>query len=385
MLNSHNLARSLKKIVVSERLAKISLLPEDPQPRARASGGVSMILTEEYGVRVPIPMGFSRGRPTRRPGFGSWGPDPRGNEGDCRICDLCVRIAGGGGGGGGEGKYSSESEHDLGVMVSDFLENGSGGGESKYSSDSDSGCADLSHLAERILFHKRTVDQYESDLSSAVRSILLSITETDLQYVKGDNQCNASCIRQSLVKRLRLSGYDAAVCSSRWQGFDKVPGGDHEYVDVVVYGNVGGSDRFIIDIDFRSHFEIARAVESYDAILTLLPVVYVGPLSRLEQFLRVMVDAAKYSLKQNSMPLPPWRSLSYLHAKWHSKFERRLDPGSKCTDSSDHDHGQCAGHFRRLKASLQSEIETERFLKPITNDKKRVGKLERRRFSLLSS
>ncbi|KAJ6820149.1 uncharacterized protein M6B38_399580 [Iris pallida] len=379
MLNSHNLARSLKKIVVSERFAKISLLPEDPPPRARVSGGVSMILAEEYGVRVPDPMGFSR-----MSGFGSRGPDPRGSEGDCRICDLWVRVAGGGGGGGGgEGKCSSESEHDLAVMVSDFLENGSGGGEGKYSSDSDSGCADLSHLAERILFHKRTVDQYESDLSSAVRSILLSINETDLHYVKGENQCSASCIRQSLVKLLRFSGYDAAVCSSRWQGFDKVPGGDHEYIDVVVNGNVGGCDRFIIDIDFRSHFEIARAVESYDAILTSLPVVYVGPLSRLEQFLRVMVDAAKYSLKQNSMPLPPWRSLSYLQAKWHSKFERKLDSGSKCTDPSD--HGQCIGHFRRLKASLQSEIETERLLKPITNNKKRMGRLERRRFSLLSS
>jgi len=69
------------------------------------------------------------------------------------------------------------------------------------------------------------VDQYESDLLSAVLSLQLSVSENDLHTVKGDGQCNGSCIRQFLVKHLRISGYDAAVCSSKWQSFDKVPGG----------------------------------------------------------------------------------------------------------------------------------------------------------------
>ncbi|KAL6980531.1 hypothetical protein U1Q18_022170 [Sarracenia purpurea var. burkii] len=50
-----------------------------------------------------------------------------------------------------------------------------------------------------------------------------SINETDLHLIKS-GPCNASCIRFSLVKLLRLSGYDAAVCASRWQGSGKVPG-----------------------------------------------------------------------------------------------------------------------------------------------------------------
>lgn len=233
-------------------------------------------------------------------------------------------------------------------------------------------------------FHKRDVDQCGSDLLSAVRSILLSMNENDLHVVKADGQCSASCIRQLLVKYLRIAGYDAAVCSSKWQGFDKVPGGDHEYIDVVVNGNVGASERMIIDIDFRSHFEIARAVQSYDVILSSLPVVYVGSEARLKQFLQIMVDAAKYSLRQNSMPLPPWRSLAYLQAKWQSKHERKLSlekHDSKCSYSSD--HNQCIGHLRTLKLSLQSEIDSERLLKPITNDKKRMAKSDRRRSSLL--
>lgn len=43
--------------------------------------------------------------------------------------------------------------------------------------------------------------------------------------------------------------------------------GDHEYTDVVIhckFCNTGVSERSIIDIDFRNHFEIAPAVKFYD-------------------------------------------------------------------------------------------------------------------------
>lgn len=149
-------------------------------------------------------------------------------------------------------------------------------------------------------------------------------------------------------------------------------------------GDTEDSERLIIDIDFHSHFEIARAVASYDALLKSLPVVYVGSLPRLKLFLQVMVDAAKFSLEQNAMPLPPWRSLTYLQAKWYSKYERipNLNIRSQFTSSSD--HRQCIGHLQRLKDSIKLEIESERFLKPITNDKKRMVKPERPRLPLLS-
>ncbi|XP_015581896.2 uncharacterized protein LOC8267779 isoform X1 [Ricinus communis] len=285
------------------------------------------------------------------------------------------------------GGYSHESEHDLALMVSDFLENGgSSGPDSWCSSDSDSGFSDLHFLADKISFYRHSVTQYESDLLSLVQSLLVSIKEADLHLVKSGS-CNASCIRFSLVKLLRLAGYDAAVCVSRWQGGSKVPGaGDHEYVDVV-NGNInigGSSERLIIDIDFRSHFEIARAVDSYDRILKSLPVVYVGSLNRLKQYLQVMVEAAKSSLKQNSMPLPPWRSLAYLQAKWHSPYQRHLSPDEQDFSSiNSSDHKQCCEHLKRLQSSLQSEMEEERLLKPINTDNNWRMKRERRRHSLL--
>lgn len=71
---------------------------------------------------------------------------------ECRVvaaANLWVSVGGGGVGQIGGG-FSHESEHDLALMVSDFLENGSSGAESWCSSDSDSGLSDFAHLAEKI-------------------------------------------------------------------------------------------------------------------------------------------------------------------------------------------------------------------------------------------
>ncbi|KAL1542204.1 hypothetical protein AAHA92_26331 [Salvia divinorum] len=288
--------------------------------------------------------------------------------------ELWTRRASGGGGG-----VSHESEHDLAMMVNDFLENGNScGADSRYSSDSDSSLSDLLQLADKISY--MVMDQYENDLLSMVNSLALSINERDLLAANA-GPCKASCIRACLVKLLRLSGYDAGLCTSRWQGSDKVPGGDHEYIDVIRYNDTGATEHVIIDISFRSQFEIARAVDSYDRILNSLPVIYVGSFAKLKQFLQVMVEAARSSLKQNSMPLPPWRSLAYLQAKWQSPHQRRSGSAELDTSTCDHvDRKKCAGHLMRLHSSLLSEVEVERTLKAYSNRDRRA-KTERRRYA----
>ncbi|KAH6787145.1 cruciferin [Perilla frutescens var. hirtella] len=235
------------------------------------------------------------------------------------------------------------------------------------------------HFWLAFVYYKLVMDQYENDLLSVANSLALSINEKDL-HAANSGLCKASCIRFALVKLLRMSGYDAGLCTSKWQGSDKVPGGDHEYIDVVPYNDTGGTERVIIDIDFRSHFEIARAVDSYDRILNSLPVIYVGSFAKLKQYLQVMVEAARSSLKQNSMPLPPWRSLAYLQAKWQSPYQRKIDSAEQnCNTTAPADHKKCAGHLKRLHSLLLSEIEVERALKPYNRDNRRV-KTERRMY-----
>lgn len=155
--------------------------------------------------------------------------------------------------------------------------------------------------------------------------------------------------------------------------------GDHEYIDIINYNGIESSDRLIIDIDFRSHFEIARAVPSYNRILKSLPVVYVGSFAKLKQFLQVMVEAAKSSLKQNSMPLPPWRSLAYLQSKWHSPYQRLIHPELETAVSVPFvsEHKLCIGHLNRLKSLIQFEMETDR-----NHLKKTVGRVKVDRWRL---
>ncbi|XP_004492986.1 uncharacterized protein [Cicer arietinum] len=291
-------------------------------------------------------------------------------------------------GSAGDGKiikgFSLESEHDLGNMVSDFLENGSCGAESWCSSDSESGLSDFAHLAEKIQICKLSVTPHEIDLLSVVHSHIRSMKENKLETMNS-GPCYASCIRFYLAKLMRLSGYDAGVCTSKWQPIGKVPGGEYEYIDVQVDTNSGVSERLIIDIDFRSHFEIARAVDSYDRILKSLPVVYVGSLTRLKQLLGIMEEATRSSLQQNSMPFPPWRSLTYLHAKWLSPFERitHSDGNISTENGDDFDHKQCRGHLKKLQTCLQSAMEVERMLKARNIESNRRMKSDRWRHSLL--
>lgn len=338
-----------------------------------------MLVAKEFGVSPR-----RRAPPARV--AAPWGVVSVGGGGGSPVGELWLRTRGGGAPaepGLGSHGGSHESDMDLALLVTDFLEGGSG--DSRGSSDSESGISDLAHLADNISMYKQAGDEKENELLSVVHSLLFSIHESELQpFIRG--QCTGSCIRHLLVKLLRYAGYDAAVCISKWQGFDKIPGGDHEYIDVITNSHMTGPERLIIDIDFRSHFEIARAVDSYGALLDSLPVVYVGTLPRLKQFLNVMVDAAKWSLKQNSMPLPPWRSLAYLQAKWQSKYERIDLQSEQEFQGTASDHALCVGHLKRIKSSLQSELDSGRLLMmPIQTDMKRRAKFDRRlRRSLLS-
>lgn len=93
--------------------------------------------------------------------------------------------------------------------------------------------------------------------------------------------------------------------------------GEYEYIDVIVEG-----ERLLIDIDFRSEFEIARSTGTYKAILQSLPYIFVGKTDRLGQIVSIVSEAAKQSLKKKGMHFPPWRKADYMRAKWLSPYAR---------------------------------------------------------------
>ncbi|KAK9058988.1 hypothetical protein SSX86_021606 [Deinandra increscens subsp. villosa] len=143
---------------------------------------------------------------------------------------------------------------------------------------------------------------------------------------------NKTCKRKDELSKivaggLQLIGYDASICKSIWEKSSSCPAGfyflltgEYEYLDVIFEGG----ERVIIDIDFRSEFEIARPTGNYKAILQSLPYIFVGEADRLQQILSIVTEAAKLSLKKKGMHVPPWRKFEYTRSKWLSAHIRTL-------------------------------------------------------------
>ncbi|KAJ0982437.1 hypothetical protein J5N97_010692 [Dioscorea zingiberensis] len=123
--------------------------------------------------------------------------------------------------------------------------------------------------------------------------------------------------RRILTDRLRALGYDASICKSSWEKSASIPAGEYEYVDVIVKG-----ERLLVDVDFRSEFEIARSTKRYRAVLQSLPSIFVGTADRLHQIVAVVSDAARLSLKKKGLHFPPWRKPEYMAAKWLAPHQR---------------------------------------------------------------
>ncbi|XP_076958706.1 uncharacterized protein LOC143634549 [Bidens hawaiensis] len=148
---------------------------------------------------------------------------------------------------------------------------------------------------------------------------------------------NKTCKKKDEVSRkmvadsLLAAGYTVSICKSRWDKTSAYPAGEYEYIDAITEG-----ERVIIDIDFRSEFEIARSTKGYRAVLQMLPHIFVGRPDRLQNIINIVSDAVKQSLKKKGMPLPPWRRADYVKAKWLSPYNQTVNESNKPDAVSDH-------------------------------------------------
>ncbi|KZV17044.1 hypothetical protein F511_34294 [Dorcoceras hygrometricum] len=133
--------------------------------------------------------------------------------------------------------------------------------------------------------------------------------------------------RKILTDGLAALGYNASICNSKWGKTASFPAGEYEYVDVVIE-----SERFLIDIDFRAEFEIARSTKAYKLVLQALPNIFVGKVDRLEKIIEIVSESARQSLNKKGMPFPPWRKADYVKSKWlspHTRHSMKNDAGKK--------------------------------------------------------
>ncbi|GAU33230.1 hypothetical protein TSUD_333530 [Trifolium subterraneum] len=154
---------------------------------------------------------------------------------------------------------------------------------------------------------------YERNLLADTTKI---IEKNKTMCKRKDDNC-----RKIVTNELLTLGYDASICKSRWEKSTFSIAGEYEYIDVMV-----GKERVIIDIDFRSEFEVARSTKTYKAILQTLPYVFVGKSDRLQSIVAIASEAAKHSLKKKGLHVPPWRKLEYVRSKWFSSYTRITPP-----------------------------------------------------------
>jgi uncharacterized protein (TIGR01615 family) len=64
--------------------------------------------------------------------------------------------------------------------------------------------------------------------------------------------------------------------------------GEYEYIDVMM-----GKERVIIDIDFRSEFEVVRSTKTYKVILQTLPYVFVWKSDRLQSIVAIACEIVR--------------------------------------------------------------------------------------------
>ncbi|KAF5736788.1 hypothetical protein HS088_TW14G00942 [Tripterygium wilfordii] len=143
------------------------------------------------------------------------------------------------------------------------------------------------------------------------------LADTAMIVEKNKNQKRKDDLRKIVVDDLFSLGYDSSICKSKWDKSPSFPAGEYEYIDVIVEG-----ERLLVDIDFRSEFEIARSTGSYDGTLQSVPYIFVGKADRLGQIVSIVSEAAKQSLKKKGMHFPPWRKAEYIRAKWLSPYTR---------------------------------------------------------------
>ncbi|KAI9377534.1 hypothetical protein POPTR_019G074400v4 [Populus trichocarpa] len=183
-----------------------------------------------------------------------------------------------------------------------------------------------------------------SKLRQEVSRVVGVAKESDFcNCMKPTDGCT-SCLRQRVVNLLTQKGFEASLCTSKWKNTRKHPGGKHEYIEIIA-ATMGRKKPipYLIELEFRDQFEIAKASDEYRNLVARLPEYYVGKADYLNAIVGILCDAAKRSMKEKKIHMGPWRKRSFMQMKWSNCSERRSvdKSSSKSFPSSRQAHESC--------------------------------------------
>nr|DAD46045.1 TPA_asm: hypothetical protein HUJ06_004275 [Nelumbo nucifera] len=206
----------------------------------------------------------------------------------------------------------------------------------------------------------------EFDVSNVFVESSLSCTEFGplCEFLEKNKSCKRKddC-RKVVADGLVALGYDASICKSCWEKSPILSGRyiyNMVFLQEILYGYIVAivdGERLLIDIDFRSEFEIACSIGTHKAVLQVIPIIFVGKADH----------KARQSLKKKGMHFPPWRKVEYMKAKW-------LSPCTKATSTN------TSSLVKTAESGTQSQSVMESAKKPssgnITNDSNSSGEFE---------
>ncbi|KAK4760983.1 hypothetical protein SAY87_005876 [Trapa incisa] len=241
-----------------------------------------------------------------------------------------------------------EDDERLVQMVQDFIESDS----SSLAIPTPYAAASDQH-SYRYLALREILEEEETGAVEVLETVMKHMRRRRRTMMKEKGSGSGSCcrdhhngsstgLRNWLVHGLQMEGYPASLCNTSWVTSSCCPGGDYEYFDVLIRDDSsdmqrGRYHRLIVDIDFKSQFEVARPTRMYKDLTDILPMVFVGSEWKLNRVISILCSAAKQSLRESGLHIPPWRTAAYMQSKWLS---RRITSSPEMNLQGSVDHGR---------------------------------------------
>ncbi|MED6196457.1 hypothetical protein PIB30_047673 [Stylosanthes scabra] len=207
---------------------------------------------------------------------------------------------------------ASLGEEELVRMVQDFI-------ESESTPPTINSNSSKNHQTQYFILQ----DILTSSETAAESKILNCVTKhMRSRQVGATSEKTTSNLKRWLLKRLKMDGFNASLCQTAWPTSVGCPAGEYEYIEVIGEDENKGKKnevRVIVDIDFRCQFELARPTEYYKELTESIPVVFVGSEKKVCKVISLMCCAAKKSLREKGLHVPPWRTTRYMQSKWLSR------------------------------------------------------------------
>ncbi|KAK2985448.1 hypothetical protein RJ640_006744 [Escallonia rubra] len=216
----------------------------------------------------------------------------------------------------------SSEEEKLMQMVQDFIESETATPISHAAFSPIPLCHNPMHVSLKAILER--ISDAESEI---LEKILLYLNDMEAM-----GEAN-NIMKRWIVSRLKMDGHEACLCTTSWISIFGPPSAalefkdGYEYIDVMMKDEGDGTNeatRLIIDMDFRSQFEIARATPLYTELKNALPSIFVGTERKLNKIISLLCTAAKQSLRESGLLIAPWRKASYMRSKWLSENCRKI-------------------------------------------------------------